>query len=120
FLFWGRAAPPPPAARRRRRGGPAEGYTPYLFFTRRIGLDQSRVIPLRMGSRVNGKAGKVTFGAINVQTGDEAVAKVAAANFTVLRAKRDILRRSSIGGMFTHRTATPGRTGSNDGAGLDV
>ena len=30
------------------------------------------------------------------------------ANFTVLRAKRDILRRSSVGGMFTHRTATPG------------
>ena len=30
----------------------------------------------------------------------------------MLRAKRDILRRSSIGGMFTHRTATPGRVGS--------
>ena len=100
--------------------GAGAGDTPYLFFTRRIGLDQSRVIPLRVGSRVNGKAGKVTFGAINVQTGEEAAAKVEAANFTVLRAKRDILRRSSIGGMFTHRTATPGRTGSNDGAGVDV
>ena len=55
-----------------------------------------------------------------MQTGDEAAAKVEPANFTVLRAKRDILRRSSIGGMFTHRTATPGRTGSNDGAGVDV
>src|SRR5205814_649755 len=31
-----------------------------------------------------------------------------------------LLPRSSIGGMFTHRTATPGRTGSNDGAGVDV
>ena len=78
------------------------------------------MIPLRVGSRANGKAGKVTFGAINVHTGEEAAAKVEAANFTVLRAKRDILRRSSIGGMFTHRTATPGRTGLNDGAGLDV
>jgi len=100
--------------------GAGAGDTPYLFFTRRIGLDQSRVIPLRVGTRANGKAGKVTFGAINVQTGEEATAKVESANFTVLRAKRDILRRSSIGGMFTHRTATPGRTGSNDGAGLDV
>ena len=45
---------------------------------------------------------------------------VDAANFTVLRAKRDILRRSSIGGMFTHRTATPGRVGSNDGYGVDA
>ena len=100
--------------------GAGAGDTPYLFFTRRIGLDTSRVIPLRVGGRVNGKAGKVTFGAINVQTGEEAAAKVEAANFTVLRAKRDILRRSSIGGLFTHRTATPGRTGSNDGAGVDV
>ena len=51
---------------------------------------------------------------------NEAAAKVEPANFTVLRAKRDILRRSSIGGMFTHRTATPGRAGSNDGYGLDA
>ena len=48
---------------------------------------------------------------INVQTGDDEAARIEAANFTVLRAKRDILRRSSIGGMFTHRTATPGRVG---------
>src|SRR5437773_9638069 len=77
--------------------GAGAGDTPYLFFTRRIGLDQSRVIPLRLGSRATGKVGKLTFGAINVQTGEEAAAKVEAANCTVLRAKRDILRRSSIG-----------------------
>ena len=41
------------------------------------------------------------------------------ANFTVLRVKRDILGRSAIGAMFTHRTATPGRVGSNDGFGVD-
>ncbi|MFA5911767.1 MAG: DUF5916 domain-containing protein [Vicinamibacterales bacterium] len=96
------------------------GDTPYLFFSRRIGLDQSRVIPLRVGGRVSGKAGQFTFGAINVQTGDDEKARVESANFTVLRAKRDILRRSSIGGMFTHRSATPGRAGSNDGYGLDA
>ena len=45
--------------------------------------------------------------------------KIESANFTVLRAKRDILRRSSIGGMFTHRTATPGRVGANEGYGVD-
>ena len=97
--------------------GAGFGDTPYLFFSRRIGLDGSRVIPLRAGGRTSGKAGKFTFGAINVQTGDDEIARVESANFTVLRAKRDILRRSSIGGMFTHRTATPGRVGSNDGFG---
>ncbi len=100
--------------------GAGSGDTPYLFFSRRIGLDQSRVIPILAGGRTTGKAGKFTFGAINVQTGDDEAARIDSANFTVLRAKRDILRRSSIGGMFTHRTATPGRTGANDGYGLDA
>jgi len=96
------------------------GDTPYLFFSRRIGLDQSRVIPLQAGGRVSGKASKFTFGAINVQTGGDDQVNIESANFTVLRAKRDILRRSSIGGMFTHRTATPGRVGANDGFGVDT
>ena len=96
------------------------GEAPYLFFSRRIGLDQSLVIPLRVGGRVSGKSGRFTFGAINVQTADDDTASVEPANFTVLRAKRDILRRSSIGGMFTHRSATPGRVGSNDGYGVDA
>src|SRR5688572_2581237 len=96
------------------------GDTPYLFFSRRIGLDQSRVIPIRAGGRVTGKAGNFTFGALNVQTGDDEAARIQDANFTVVRAKADVLRRSSIGGMLTHRTATPGRVGSNDGFGLDA
>jgi hypothetical protein len=100
--------------------GAGSGDTPYLFFSRRIGLDQSRVIPILAGGRTTGKAGKFTFGAINVQTGDDEAAHIDSANFTVLRAKRDILRRSSIGGMFTHRTATPGRIGGNEGYGLDA
>jgi hypothetical protein len=100
--------------------GAGSGDTPYLFFSRRIGLDQSRVIPLVAGGRTTGKAGKFTFGAINVQTGDDEAARIDSANFTVLRAKRDILRRSSIGGMFTHRTSTPGRIGANEGYGLDT
>src|SRR5688572_14497320 len=100
--------------------GAGSGDTPYLFFSRRIGLDQSRVIPIVAGGRATGKAGKFTFGAINVQTDDDDAARIESANFTVLRAKRDILRRSSIGGMFTHRTATPGRAGTNDGYGVDA
>src|SRR5688500_1918320 len=96
------------------------GDTPYLFFSRRIGLDQSRVIPIRAGGRATGKAGNFTFGALNVQTADDDAARIQEANFTVVRAKADVLRRSSIGGMLTHRTATPGRVGSNDGVGLDT
>jgi hypothetical protein len=96
------------------------GDTPYLFFSRRIGIDGTRVVPLRAGGRLTGKVAGMTVGLLNVQTGNEKVTRQGEANFTVLRAKRDVLRRSSIGGMFTHRTATPGRVGSNQGFGVDA
>jgi hypothetical protein len=101
------------------------GVTPYLFFSRRIGLDGGRVPPLRAGGRLTGKAGRFTMGLLSVRTGDldprqgEAQG-IEPATFTVARAKRDILRRSSIGAMVTHRSATPGRVGSNLGYGLDA
>ncbi len=50
------------------------GDTPYLFFSRRIGLDGARQVPLRVGGRVTGKVGDITVGALNVQTGEDAVA----------------------------------------------
>lgn len=95
------------------------GDTPYLFFSRRIGLDGGREVPLRVGGRATGKVAGVTVGLLNVQTGDEAAALATSSNHTVIRAKRDILRRSYLGAMYTHRTATPGRTGANDGFGVD-
>jgi hypothetical protein len=100
--------------------GAGTGDTPYLFFSRRIGLDANRSIPLRAGARLTGKAGKFSIGLLNVQTGDVDSVGVDATNFTVLRAKRDVLRRSSIGAMLTHRTFVPGQPGSNQGYGVDA
>jgi hypothetical protein len=105
--------------------GAGSGVTPYLFFSRRIGLDGARVPSLRAGGRLNGKVGRFTMGLLTVRTGDLAPLEgqsqgIEPATFTVARAKRDILRRSSIGAMVTHRSATPGRVGSNLGYGLDA
>jgi hypothetical protein len=105
--------------------GAGSGVTPYLFFSRRIGLDGGRVPALRAGGRLNGKVGRFTIGLLNVRTGDLEPLDgqsqgIEPATFTVARAKRDILRRSSVGAMVTHRTATPGRVGSNLGYGLDA
>ena len=98
--------------------------TPNLFFSRRIGLDAGRVVPIDAGGRLTGRVGRVSVGAIDVQTGDLGVTSAAAAiptaNMAVLRAKADILRRSTLGAMFTHRTATPGRVGDNNAYGLDT
>ncbi len=96
------------------------GDTPYLFFSRRIGLDDTRTVPLRVGARVTGKSGRFTYGILDVHTGEDESNTVDPANFTVLRAKRDVFRRSSIGGMVTHRTATPGVIGTNQGYGVDA
>ncbi len=96
-----------------------QGDTPYLFFSRRIGLDGARTVPLRAGARLTGKVGAYSIGLLNLETGRDAVAAIDPANFTVLRVKRDILRRSAVGVMYTHRTETPGQVGSNDGLGID-
>ena len=72
--------------------GAGTGDTPYLFFSRRIGLDANSVIPLRAGGRLTGRVGKFTLGLLNVETGEEADVHVEPANFTVIRAKRDVLR----------------------------
>ena len=101
--------------------GAGTGDTPYLFFSRRIGLDRLARDPAAR-RRPHQRQGRQVH-LWRHQRPDRRRrdrAKVESANFTVLRAKRDILRRSSIGGMFTHRTATPGRVGSNDGYGLDA
>jgi hypothetical protein len=95
------------------------GDTPYLFFSRRIGLDGGREVPIVAGGRLTGKSGRTTVGLLNVQTADEAAAAADRANVSVLRLKRDILGRSAVGGMLTHRTATPGRAGANTGYGVD-
>jgi hypothetical protein len=104
--------------------GAGTGLAPYLFFSRRIGLDAGRVTPLEAGGRLTGRVGAFTVGLLNVRTGDVAAdgsrPAVAPASFSVVRAKRDILRRSSVGAMLTYRSATPGRTGGNAGYGLDA
>jgi len=118
------------------RGGPgaagmmmtaATSDTPYLFYSRRIGLNRSRVppfdnreVPIDAGARLSGKVGRYALGAMNIQTGDEPVSASPPTNFTVLRLKRDILRRSTIGAMFTNRSVSALGTGSNQGYGVDA
>ncbi len=85
---------------------------PQLFYSRKIGLERGRVIPIVGGARVTGKVGPFDVGALNIHAGDEVVSASEPTNFTVVRLRRDVLRRSSIGGMFTNRSvsrAAPGQ-----------
>ena len=93
---------------------------PTIFYTRRIGLQDGEVVPIVAGGRVTGKVGSFDVGALNIQTDDEVVSGAVTTNFTVLRVKRDILRRSSVGGIFTNRSVSLSGDGSNQVYGLDA
>lgn len=86
--------------------GPGTANTPQLFFSRRIGLNGGRVVPIVAGARLAGRAGPFAIGALNIQTGKEIVSRSEATNFSVLRLRRDLLRRSSIGFMVTNRSSS--------------
>ena len=92
---------------------------PYLFYSRRIGLNRGRVVPIDAGGRVTGKVGPWALGAMNIQAGDELVSGTKATNFSVVRLKRDVLKRSAIGVMATNRSPSATDSGSNQAYGVD-
>ena len=98
------------------RGG---GDTPSLFYSRRIGFQDGAVIPIRAGGRLTGKVGPWTVGLMNIRTGSDDGVGVRATDFSIVRFKRDILRRSAIGGMFTNRSVGASGTGTNQVYGVD-
>ena len=55
----------------------------------------------------------------NIQSDDEPLSGSQPTNFSVVRLKRDVLRRSSIGAMYTGRSVGPGGGGRNDTYGVD-
>ena len=95
------------------------GDTPTLFYTRRIGLQAGRAVPIDAGGRLTGRIGRYSLGVLNVQSGDDPVGGARATNFAVARLKRDILRRSSIGAVVTRRSVRERGTGSNESFGMD-
>ncbi len=97
------------------------GDAPTLFFSRRIGLDQEgRTVPIVGGGRLTGKVGDFSVGAINIQTDDARASAALPTNFSVLRVKRDILRRSRVGAIFTNRSVSLRGDGANQAYGLDA
>jgi hypothetical protein len=94
--------------------------TPVLFFSRRIGLEDSDVVPMDVGGRLTGRVGRYTIGMLDVRTGDEPDAEARDTNFAVVRVKRDFLRRSYIGVLGTHRSPTAGGASDNSAFGIDT
>ncbi|MFN7985712.1 MAG: DUF5916 domain-containing protein, partial [Vicinamibacterales bacterium] len=90
--------------------------TPQLFYSRRIGLNGSRIIPIDAGARLTGKVGRYGIGIMNIATRRDQSSATPRTDFTVVRLKRDILRRGSIGLLFTDRTASTVVPGASNAA----
>ena len=103
--------------------GDASANVPILFYSRRIGLEErddvSVEVPIDAGARMTGRLGPFSVGALSIQTGDQPAADAVATNFTVLRLKRDLLRRSSIGALVARRSVARRGPGANATYGLD-
>jgi Domain of unknown function (DUF5916) len=100
-------------------GNASSSLTPVLFFSRRIGLSGAQVVPILAGGRVTGRAGRFAIGALNIQTGEDEDVRAPSTNFSVLRVRRDIFRRSTIGMIATRRDPAFGG-GTNELAGVDA
>ena len=108
-----------------RRSGGGGGFfgggnAPSLFYSRRIGLQSGSVVPILGGGRVTGKIGAFDVGALNIQADAEEVSGAEMTNFTVVRVKRDILRRSTVGGLFTNRSVSLVGDGASQAYGADA
>jgi hypothetical protein len=90
-----------------------------LFFSRRIGLHEDGTVPILAGARLTGKTGPYSIGLLDIETRAVSSFGVPATNFGVVRMKRDVLRQSSIGVMFTNRSAAVDGGGAAQTYGID-
>jgi hypothetical protein len=100
--------------------GGATGNIPALFYSRQIGISQGRPVPMQGGGRMTGRVGKYSIGLINVQTDDQPSRGVPSTNFSVVRLRRDILRRSNVGLLYTRRSESLTANGANEAYGVDA
>jgi hypothetical protein len=104
-------------------GGFGGGGGPQLFYSRQVGLENGVEVPITAGGRVTGKVGSFDVGLLNIQTqgpgGFFDFDGPRATNFSVLRVRRDLFARSSVGVLFESRSRSVLGTGSNQAWGVD-
>jgi hypothetical protein len=111
-------------------GGGGGGGTPTLFYSRQIGLQNGVAVPILGGGRLTGKIGAFDVGLLSIQTAEsrpfylgslsrQENIQAPSTNFSVLRVRRDIFSRSSIGVLLQNRDKSLSGTGSNQTWGAD-
>ncbi len=90
-----------------------------LFFSRKIGINEGTPVPIIGGGRVTGRIGSTTIGAMQLFTDDAPLGGVAGQSYTVLRALREVSRRSRIGVIGVQRMTTDSTASYNRTLGVD-
>ena len=100
--------------------GGGAGAAPTLFYSRRIGLQGSVPVQVLAGGRLTGKVGPFDVGMLSIQTAEDDAIGAVSTNFSVVRVKRDLFRRSNVGALFENRSASIAAPGeSNQAWGVD-
>jgi uncharacterized protein DUF5916/cellulose/xylan binding protein with CBM9 domain len=96
-----------------------------LFFSRRIGIAPNGTpVPIQWGTRLTGRTGGWSFGLLDVateplgQSRSGVLGGIEGDNWGVVRVKRNVGQRSSVGMIFTNRDRDAG--GSNQVYGVDA
>jgi hypothetical protein len=102
-------------------GIPATGADVFPFFSRRIGLLSGQEVPIDVGVKLTGTAGRTDIGVLDVRTRDLRVdgeTIVDEKNFFVGRVKRNLLQQSYIGAIVT--SGHPAREEAGQTYGADA
>jgi len=81
----------------------------YLFYSRRIGIVEGHQQPILGGAKMLGRLGPFQIGALNITANeldaveDDSLVHYPSVNYTALRLRRDLFKRSSIGVMLLNR-----------------
>ena len=70
-----------------------------VFYSRRIGINEGREIPILAGVRLIGKQNSTNIGVLSIQT--KGIDSIETANYSTIRIKHEILEKSSIGMILT-------------------
>lgn len=111
----------------RFRGSGTEPPT-LLFYSRRIGLEEKRQVPIQVGTKLSGKEGRTSLGVLSVLTDpisfedDGDSVRVNRTNFSVLRMRQDVFARSNVGFIMVNKQSDDPINGWNTynrAAGVD-
>ncbi|REL24640.1 hydrolase [Rhodohalobacter sp. SW132] len=78
----------------------------FPFFSRRIGLEGGQPVPINFGTRLLGNTGDYNLALLHVNTGG--TDDLDSENFSVARIKRNLGRESTVGVIYTRRSAISG------------